>query len=98
MSLLYFFKGIKMVNNKTIETEVICTLKKYIKDNGEDPARLSLKSNLIKDYNLDSLDYLNLFSILEEKFDIKIPNDMQNYDILLSVNDLVQYITSKKNE
>lgn len=50
----------------------------------------------MKDYELDSLDYLELFDNLEEKLDIQVSDNMKDYDALLSVEQLIQYVISNK--
>ena len=72
--------------------------KNYFDENGIDAKNLNEKSNLMKDYDLDSLDYLELFDNLEEEFDIQVSDNMKDYNTLLSVDQLVQYvILNKKN-
>ena len=70
--------------------------KNYLEDNGIDAQDLNEKSNLMKDYELDSLDYLELFDNLEEKLDIQVSDNMKDYDALLSVEQLIQYVISNK--
>ena len=73
-------------------------IKNYFDENGIDAKNLNEKSNLMKDYDLDSLDYLELFDNLEEEFDIQVSDNMKDYNTLLSVDQLVQYvILNKKN-
>ncbi|WP_158592496.1 hypothetical protein [Lactobacillus sp. ESL0228] len=78
--LFLFVLEYKNDDVKNIKSEVINTIKKYLEDNIIASKDLSLNSNLIIEYDL------------EEKFDIKLSNNMQNYDILLLVNKLAQYI------
>ena len=78
--------------------KVLSVIKNYFDENGIDAKNLNEKSNLMKDYDLDSLDYLELFDNLEEEFDIQVSDNMKNYNTLLSVDQLVQYvILNKKN-
>lgn len=83
--------------NETTE-KVLSVIKNYFDENGIDAKNLNEKSNLMKDYDLDSLDYLELFDNLEEEFDIQVFDNMKDYNTLLSVDQLVQYvILNKKN-
>ncbi|MBW0437504.1 hypothetical protein BHU41_01470 [Lactobacillus crispatus] len=78
--------------------KVLSVIKNYFDENGIDAKNLNEKSNLMKDYDLDSLDYLELFDNLEEEFDIQVSDNMKDYNTLLSVDQLVQYvILNKKN-
>ena len=78
--------------------KVLSVIKNYFDENGIDAKNLNEKSNLMKDYYLDSLDYLDLFDNLEEEFDIQVFDNMKDYNTLLSVDQLVQYvILNKKN-
>ena len=78
--------------------KVLNVIKNYFDENGIDAKNLNEKSNLMKDYDLDSLDYLELFDNLEEEFDIQVSDNMKDYNTLLSVDQLVQYvILNKKN-
>lgn len=71
--------------------KVLSVIKNYFDENGIDAKNLNEKSNLMKDYDLDSLDYLELFDNLEEEFDIQVSDNMKDYNTLLSVDQLVQY-------
>ena len=78
--------------------KVLSVIKNYFDENGIDAKNLNEKSNLMKDYDLDSLDYIELFDNLEEEFDIQVSDNMKDYNTLLSVDQLVQYvILNKKN-
>lgn len=78
--------------------KVLSVIKNCFDENGIDAKNLNEKSNLMKDYDLDSLDYLELFDNLEEEFDIQVSDNMKDYNTLLSVDQLVQYvILNKKN-
>lgn len=82
--------------NEKIENDVINVVKGYLQKIGEDVDSLNLKTNLIEDYDLDSLDYLELFTSIEEKLDVTISNKMQDYGPLCSIEKLVEYIAFKK--
>lgn len=69
--------------------KVLSVIKNYFDENGIDAKNLNEKSNLMKDYDLDSLDYLELFDNLEEEFDIQVSDNMKDYNTLLSVDQLV---------
>lgn len=84
--------------NKTdaIKGKVLLVIKNYFEENGIDAKNLNENSNLMKDYDLDSLDYLELFDNLEEELDIQVSDNMKDYNVLLSVNQLVQYVIANK--
>lgn len=87
-----------MYKKDEITEKVLSVIKNYFDENGIDAKNLNEKSNLMKDYDLDSLDYLELFDNLEEEFDIQVFDNMKDYNTLLSVDQLVQYvILNKKN-
>ncbi|ATO52733.1 hypothetical protein DM298_02485 [Lactobacillus amylovorus] len=84
------------MDKKEIKEKILLIIKNYLEDNGIDAQDLNEKSNLMKDYELDSLDYLELFDNLEEKLDIQVSDNMKDYDALLSVEQLIQYVISNK--
>jgi acyl carrier protein len=84
------------MDKKEIKKKILLIIKNYLEDNGIDAQDLNEKSNLMKDYELDSLDYLELFDNLEEKLDIQVSDNMKDYDALLSVEQLIQYVISNK--
>ena len=84
------------MDKKEIKEIILLIIKNYLEDNGIDAQDLNEKSNLMKDYELESLDYLELFDNLEEKLDIQVSDNMKDYDALLSVEQLIQYVISNK--
>lgn len=51
----------------------------------------TLKNDVpLREQGIDSLDVVNIYLLLEEKFDIKIPDEDLNQ--VLSINDIIQYI------
>ena len=48
---------------------------------------------LLKDQGVDSLDLANILLLLEEKFEIKIPD--QDLDQVQSINAIIEYINKK---
>jgi len=62
--------------------KVLSVIKNYFDENGIDAKNLNEKSNLMKDYDLDSLDYLELFDNLEEEFDIQVSDNMKLSNLL----------------
>ena len=54
----------------------------------------ALRNNLpLTEQDIDSLDMANILLLLEEKFEIKIPNEDTNQ--LQSVDDIVSYLSKK---
>ncbi len=47
----------------------------------------------LKDQGIDSLDVVNVYLLLEEKFDVKIPDEDLNK--VQTINDIVEYINFK---
>lgn len=51
----------------------------------------TLKNDVpLREQGIDSLDVVNIYLLLEEKFDVKIPDEDLNQ--VLSINDIVHYI------
>lgn len=48
----------------------------------------------LRDQGVDSLDFSGVLFNMEEAFDIEIPDE--DLDQLLSINDIVSYVNSKK--
>lgn len=84
--------------SSSIEEEVLYTVQNFLKENDIDSTSLSFESNLLNDLGLDSLDILELFDSLEEKFNIKFPNNTSDYDLLISVGSLARYIATNTKE
>ena len=55
-----------------------------------DPAEVKEDSKFIEDLGADSLDVVELVMALEEKFDIKIPDE--DLDKVTTIDDIVSYI------
>ena len=54
-----------------------------------------LSKNLTTDLGLDSLDVINMLFQVEEKYDLKIPeDDIDKFDLLL-VENLVKYLSER---
>ena len=54
---------------------------------------ISRSSSFVDDLKADSLDIVELVMALEDEFDIKIPDE--DYDKILTVGDVIEYIESK---
>nr|WP_272905082.1 acyl carrier protein [Helicobacter pylori] len=57
---------------------------------GVNASSITLKTEFVKDLNADSLDVVELVMALEEKFDIKIPDEQA--EKIVNVGDVVRYI------
>jgi acyl carrier protein len=55
---------------------------------------ISENSNIFNDLGADSLDVIELVSLLEEQFDIQIPEEESNK--ITTVGDVVNYVEEKK--
>ena len=59
------------------------------------PKKISEKTNLVKDLEVESLDLVDLVAAFEEQFGIEIPDkDIKN---LQTVGDIVKYAEKHKN-
>jgi acyl carrier protein len=47
----------------------------------------------LSDQGIDSLDVVNVYLLLEEKFDVKIPDE--DLDKVTTIDDIVEYINNK---
>ena len=62
--------------------------------NIDDPARITLESNIVQDLGADSLDMVELLMSLEDNFGITVPDEAAND--LVTVGALVKYIEENK--
>lgn len=63
---------------------------------GISPEQISLKSHLVGDFNVTSLEIADLISALEENFKIEIPDDeSQKFE---TVEDIVNFVSDHTNE
>lgn len=54
----------------------------------------TLKNNVpLREQGIDSLDVVNIYLLLEEKFDVKIPDEDLNK--VLTIDDIVEYINKR---
>ncbi|MCR5096544.1 MAG: acyl carrier protein [Erysipelotrichaceae bacterium] len=63
---------------------------------GNSDLQISEDSSLINDLQLSSLDVISLVGIIEDTFDIEF--DDENIAGMITVKDVVEYISSKKKE
>ena len=79
----------KSTNEKALEIiELIGTVADIPKE------KIGLKSQLVNDLELDSLAIFSLISALEDKYHIRI--EETDFNRLLAVEDVVQYLDEKK--
>lgn len=76
------------VRQKVLEAVIDC-----LKLKDEQKQSLSGATNLAKDFNLDSLDFVDLIMSLEERFSIEISDEEAQK--LETVDDICRYIESK---
>ena len=62
--------------------------------NIDDPAKITLESNIVQDLGADSLDMVELLMSLEDNFGITVPDEAAND--LVTVGALVKYIEENK--
>ncbi|MFY9085529.1 phosphopantetheine-binding protein [Aliarcobacter cryaerophilus] len=54
----------------------------------------SLRNDIsLREQGIDSLDVVNVYLLLEEKFDVKIPDE--DLDKVLTIDNIVEYINEK---
>ena len=59
-------------------------------------SEISLETNLVKDFNIDSLDLADLIVTLEDEFNIEIADDAM--ESIKTVGDVVEYLETRANE
>lgn len=74
--------------------KIVNTIIDVITNNLGYPVELD-ENSILKDINMDSLDYSVLAAILENKFKIRIK--LEEYKELNTINNLAQYIYDKCN-
>jgi len=74
-----------------IEKKVIDILAKQLR---VDAAKIKPSTNIAADLGADSLDLVEILMSLEEEFNISIPDEA--IPTIVTVEDLVKYISSKK--
>jgi acyl carrier protein len=96
--------GTRMLNVQEIKSTVDNVILEVVKVSGasNQPAgngfSIEPQMKLDKDFGLDSLDFVELVSMLETKFDIELSDDV--FDAVDSVDDLYKYMSvtlTKKN-
>lgn len=60
---------------------------------GLDKDSITLDSNIVDDFNLDSIEIFELLSEIEDEFSIEIDED--SYETLKTMQDLVSYIENE---
>ena len=61
--------------------------------NIDDPAKITMQSNIVQDLGADSLDMVELLMSLEDNFGITVPDEVANE--LVTVEAIVKYIESQ---
>ena len=61
--------------------------------NIDDPAKITMQSNIVQDLGADSLDMVEMLMSLEDNFGITVPDEVANE--LVTVEALVKYIESQ---
>ncbi len=79
------------LQNSEILEEVKAALAEHL---GADASELKEDTKLVDDLGADSLDLVELTMDLEEKFDLKIPDE--DVSKLVDVKSIVNYVTSHK--
>ncbi|MCH5153304.1 MAG: acyl carrier protein [Clostridiales bacterium] len=61
--------------------------------NIDDPAKITMQSNIVQDLGADSLDMVELLMSLEDNFGITVPDEVANE--LVTVEAIVKYIETQ---
>ena len=56
-----------------------------------DPAKITLESDIMSDFEADSLDIVDMVMTLEDEFGIEVPDDVES---LRTVGDVVNFVDS----
>jgi acyl carrier protein len=75
----------------SIDNNVFISLRKIICDQLDiDEERVTLESNILEDFDADSLDIVDIAMSIEDEFGIEVPDDeIENFH---TVGDVAQYI------
>lgn len=76
----------------TVENEVVAIIAEQL---GIDQSEVTPKKSLIEDLNADSLDLTELIMVLEEKFDVEIPE--KDAEQLKLVEDVINFVAKLKS-
>ncbi len=76
----------------TVENEVVAIIAEQL---GIDQGEVTPKKSLIEDLNADSLDLTELIMVLEEKFDVEIPE--KDAEQLKTVEDVINFVAKLKS-
>lgn len=80
------------------DTEIIGIINKsMIKEFELDPEMMTPEAHLVKDLEMDSLDFVDLVVILQEAFNVKLRNDSSVREIN-TLGDLYDLILKKKKQ
>ena len=76
------------------ENEIYEKLKSIVKEQmGIEEDKITMDATLIDDLSADSLDIVELIMIIEEEFNIEIPDS--ETENIFTIRDVVEYIQSK---
>ncbi|SCV64303.1 Acyl carrier protein [Anaplasma phagocytophilum] len=82
--------------SEEIKAQVMESVIGCLKLNDEQKQILSGTTNLAKDFNLDSLDFVDLIMSLEERFSLEISDE--DAQKLETVDDICRYIASESSD
>lgn len=82
---------------KEIEKELIELITSDF-DEEDRITELTEKTNIVTEFLLNSVDALELLLKIEEKFDIEIPDESLNIDLLQNVENLSEFIYKLQTE
>ncbi len=60
-----------------------------------DPAKITMESNIMDDFEADSLDLVDMVMTLEDEFGIEVPDDA--IETMRTVGDVVRFVDEHKN-
>ena len=77
-----------------MESEVFERIREYLADQLDvEPEKISLDSDIVEDFGADSLDVIDMITILSDEFGVEIPDeDIENFR---TVGDVVAYVEER---
>jgi len=81
-------------NDNPVEIAVFEIVGRYVKKKHIN--KMSPDADLLQDLRLSQNDFIEIIHVLEEHFDINIPDD-DALDEFFTINDIIVYLTAKKS-
>ncbi|MEF2230673.1 MAG: acyl carrier protein [Pseudodesulfovibrio sp.] len=85
-----------MVTRETVIAECNAFLEEIFKERGAELADVPHDAHLVRRGFLDSMEMLELVSVLEEKFDVEFDFSGEDPDKIMTMNGLVAYCQARR--